>query len=133
MAEVHAAPEHNNRERKRRGREAELHLQRVVKGVTPCLFLGKSAQVFPLKFKKGGYPSASSYPLEHFENPNLEYELKEVDEELGISHKANTVFYLPVGYVHVYSTNTVSCSAMKLTAASGFFLFETLPWQSVHS
>ena len=108
-----------------------MHLKRVVKGVIPCLFLGKSAQVFPLKFKKGGYPSANSYPLEHFENPNLEYALKEVDEELGIPYEANSLYQLPVGYVHVYSTKTVSCSALKLTAAAAFFTFESTPVESL--
>ena len=36
-----------------------------------------------------------------------------------------------MGYVHVYSTKTVSCSALKLTAATSFFSFESTPVESL--
>ena len=105
------------------GYDLELHLRKVVKGEIPCLFFGKCVKVFPLTFKQVGHPSASSYPLRIFENPNLDRELKFVQEDLGIPHEANTICRLPIGYVHVYS-KTVPCSALKLSASS-FFTFDT--------
>ena len=106
------------------GLEAEMLLRKVVKGEIPCIFFGKCVKVFPLTFKQVGHPSANSYPLTVFENPNLDRELKFVQEDLGIPHEANTIYRLPIGYVHVYS-KTVPCSALKLSAASRFFTFDT--------
>ena len=65
------------RERERSNLEPEVRLQKVVKGAIPCLFFGKTAQVFQLTFRKEKeHPNAPSYPLEAFESPVLDYELE---------------------------------------------------------
>ena len=123
MADLRPA-EKRKGEQENSGYYVGLHLRKVGKGEIPCLFFGKCVKVFPLAFKKVGHPSANSYPLSVFENPNLDRELEVVEEVLGIPHEANTIYRLLFGYVHVYS-KSLPCSALKLSAAIRFFSFDT--------
>ena len=112
--------------RKRSNLEAEVRIQKVVKGVVSCFFFGKTAEVVGLSYKKGmEHPNAPSYPLEAFESPRLDDELEYIEDVLGVERDGNKIFKLPVGYVHVYNPKeAINCSAMTLSKALTFFTFD---------
>ncbi len=89
-----------------------------------CLFFGQRALVVPLQFRSAGDPGATSYRLERFYD-SLSDELELVDSILGIERMDNKVECLPNNiHVHMYGSNTIACSSLKLSTASDFFKFE---------
>ena len=92
-----------------------------------CLFFGQCALVVPLQFCSAGDRGAASYRLEHFRKcDSLSDELELVGRILGIERLDNRVDCLPNNInVHVYGSNTITCSSLKLSTAREFFKFES--------